>query len=66
MKSIVTALAGSLLIIGAIAVSHAADGRSGPPVRVGVFDVDASPPIGSPLAYDPRQPWKRRFVVAES
>lgn len=24
-----------------------------PPLRVGVFDVDASPPIGSPLAYDP-------------
>lgn len=23
------------------------------PVRVGVFDVDASPPIGSPMAYDP-------------
>lgn len=23
------------------------------PLRVGVFDVDASPPIGSPLAYDP-------------
>jgi hypothetical protein len=26
---------------------------SGSPLRVGVFDVDASPPIGSPLAYDP-------------
>ena len=25
------------------------------PLRVGVFDVDASPPIGSPLAYDPTQ-----------
>jgi hypothetical protein len=24
-----------------------------PPLRVGVFDVDASPPVGSPLAYDP-------------
>ncbi|MCX7425602.1 MAG: hypothetical protein NTW96_08275 [Planctomycetia bacterium] len=23
------------------------------PVRVGTFDVDASPPVGSPLAYDP-------------
>ena len=22
-------------------------------LRVGVFDVDASPPVGSPLAYDP-------------
>jgi hypothetical protein len=26
---------------------------TGGPVRVGVFDVDVSPPIGSPLAYDP-------------
>ncbi len=25
------------------------------PLRVGVFDVDASPPIGSPLAYDPTE-----------
>lgn len=25
------------------------------PLRLGVFDVDASPPIGSPLAYDPTQ-----------
>ena len=24
-----------------------------PPLRVGVFDVDVSPPVGSPLAYDP-------------
>ncbi|HID22422.1 MAG TPA: hypothetical protein EYP14_08475, partial [Planctomycetaceae bacterium] len=24
-----------------------------PSLRVGTFDVDASPPIGSPLAYDP-------------
>ena len=24
-----------------------------PPVRIGTFDVDVSPPIGSPLAYDP-------------
>jgi hypothetical protein len=23
------------------------------PLRIGVFDVDASPPVGSPLAYDP-------------
>ena len=23
------------------------------PIRVGTFDVDASPPVGSPLAYDP-------------
>jgi hypothetical protein len=53
MKPIVTALVSSLLILAGIAMSCAADGPSGPPVRVGVFDVDASPPIGSPLAYDP-------------
>ena len=31
----------------------AAKEEPGPAVRVGVFDVDASPPVGSPLAYDP-------------
>lgn len=37
------------------------------PLRVGVFQVDASPPIGSPLAYDPTQevqmPLSARGVV---
>ncbi|MEX2113172.1 MAG: hypothetical protein WD845_08305 [Pirellulales bacterium] len=28
-------------------------GVAGEPLRVGVFEVDASPPVGSPLAYDP-------------
>ncbi len=32
----------------ALPISNAAE-----PMRVGVFDVDASPPVGSPLAYDP-------------
>ncbi|MBM4092598.1 MAG: hypothetical protein FJ276_24745, partial [Planctomycetes bacterium] len=27
--------------------------RAAEPLRVGTFDVDASPPVGSPLAYDP-------------
>jgi len=27
--------------------------RAGEPIRVGIFQVDASPPVGSPLAYDP-------------
>ena len=53
MKSIVTGLVGSLLVIIGVSASSAADEPSGSPVRVGVFDVDASPPIGSPLAYDP-------------
>jgi hypothetical protein len=29
------------------------DARAGGPLKVGVFAVDASPPVGSPLAYDP-------------
>lgn len=33
--------------------SHAADLPDANGVRVGTFDVDASPPVGSPLAYDP-------------
>ncbi len=33
--------------------AHEPPSRAGVPVRVGVFDIDASPPIGSPLAYDP-------------
>ena len=30
-----------------------AEARAGGPLKVGVFAVDASPPIGSPMAYDP-------------
>jgi hypothetical protein len=29
------------------------EARAEPPLKVGVFAVDASPPVGSPLAYDP-------------
>lgn len=29
------------------------DGAAAEPLRIATFDVDASPPIGSPLAYDP-------------
>ncbi|MFO0917878.1 MAG: hypothetical protein U0872_06125 [Planctomycetaceae bacterium] len=39
-------LAGVLMILGGMATAAE-------PLRVGVFHVDASPPIGSPLAYDP-------------
>src|SRR5262245_36691664 len=31
----------------------ASDGPAAEPLRIAMFDVDASPPIGSPLAYDP-------------
>ena len=53
MKSIVTGLVAAFLVVIQFTFSPAADGPSGAPVRVGVFDVDASPPLGSPLAYDP-------------
>ncbi|MEX2577477.1 MAG: hypothetical protein WD342_00345 [Verrucomicrobiales bacterium] len=46
MKSILSLLAAAWLL--STGVLHAGD-----PVRVGVFDVDASTPEGSPLAYDP-------------
>ena len=39
-----------LLLFLAAAVGEA---RADPPLKVGVFAVDASPPIGSPMAYDP-------------
>ena len=44
----------ALILFGLAAVvcsTRAAKGDSG--LRVGVFEVDASPPVGSPLAYDP-------------
>ncbi len=41
------------LAIFSCTFSHAADPPDAASVRVGTFDVDASPPIGSPLAYDP-------------
>ena len=43
-------------ILGAFALSLAlapAVARADGPLKVGVFAVDASPPVGSPLAYDP-------------
>jgi hypothetical protein len=43
-------------ILGAFALLLAvlqAEARAGGPLKVGTFAVDASPPIGSPLAYDP-------------
>jgi len=37
------------IALSAIAVAESSDGA----LRVGTFNVDASPPVGSPLAYDP-------------
>ncbi|RUL81616.1 hypothetical protein TsocGM_24910 [Tautonia sociabilis] len=31
----------------------APSGRADEPLRVGTFDIDASPPVGTPMAYDP-------------
>lgn len=39
---------GFLIFFLTVAVAEGAE-----PLRVGTFDVDASPPVGSPLAYDP-------------
>lgn len=36
-----------------VAFGGASVGLAQEPLRVGVFDADASPPVGSPLAYDP-------------
>jgi len=38
-------------LLVALLLPHTSPGAE--PIRVGTFDVDASPPIGSPLAYDP-------------
>jgi len=38
-----------VLCLAALSTATRADG----PLKVGVFAVDASPPIGSPMAYDP-------------
>lgn len=43
------------LLVGVAMLLAGASGAAGddPPLRVGTFAVDASPPVGSPLAYDP-------------
>ncbi len=41
-----------VMIAAILALTNRARGAS-EPLKVGVFAVDASPPIGSPLAYDP-------------
>jgi hypothetical protein len=46
MKRFLAIIAGSFALAAGVARADAA-------LRVGVFAVDASPPIGSPLAYDP-------------
>ena len=65
--SIAAAFAAVVVFIIGASVSAAADEPSGARVRIGVFDVDASPPIGSPLAYDPTKavetPLRCRGVV---
>jgi hypothetical protein len=56
--------------LGALALFLSAlpsEALAGAPLKVGVFAVDASPPVGSPLAYDPtkevEQPLSCRGVV---
>ncbi len=51
MRHALVSVAAELLAILFLAVPSAAWGVE--PLRVGTFDVDASPSVGSPLAYDP-------------
>lgn len=57
---------GAILLCVALVLSAVGDVRADE-LRVGVFDIDASPPIGSPLAYDPTKgievPLRCRGVV---
>src|SRR5271165_6571247 len=43
----------SLVTIALVLASTIGSARAAEPLKVGVFAVDASPPVGSPLAYDP-------------
>ncbi|MHB1561240.1 MAG: hypothetical protein ACYC61_27660, partial [Isosphaeraceae bacterium] len=45
----------SLLSLVATAAAFVAPARAEVPLKIGVFAVDASPPVGSPLAYDPNK-----------
>ncbi len=49
-RSLIVASLALLLAPASASVSSAA-----PPLKVGTFAVDATPPVGSPLAYDPTQ-----------
>ncbi|MCY2964150.1 MAG: hypothetical protein NT069_11045 [Planctomycetota bacterium] len=40
------------LVLSLLVASVVASARAAEPLRVGTFDVDASPPIGSPMAYN--------------
>ena len=42
----------TLVLLGA-ALSHAVAGETAEPLRIALFAVDATPPIGSPVAYAP-------------
>src|SRR5271165_1902771 len=57
----------SLVTIALVLASTLGRARAAEPLKVGVFAVDASPPIGSPLAYDPtkgvEQPLSCRGVI---
>ncbi|MHC5537627.1 hypothetical protein ACYOEI_05285, partial [Singulisphaera rosea] len=43
----------SLAVLMVLTSMMVTNGTAAEPLKVGVFAVDASPPIGSPLAYDP-------------
>ena len=45
----------SLLVLGVFSLLGAMPSQAAEPLKVGLFAVDASPPVGSPLAYDPNK-----------
>ena len=53
----------SILLLTAVLTSAAPKAE---PLKVGVFAVDATPPVGSPLAYDPTKGVCIRSVAGES
>ncbi len=53
MKTLTRALACLLICLPAIRAGEPQDKAGSPAIKVATFDVDATPPLGSPMAYEP-------------
>src|SRR4249920_2966733 len=53
MKALTISLAVLLLCLSAIRAGEPAEKDAPPAIKVATFDVDATPPLGSAMAYDP-------------
>jgi len=53
MKPLILALTLSLFFLAALRASDAPEKAALPDIKIAVFDVDATPPLGSAMAYDP-------------